>query len=297
MDSFKPYHYLKYFGVNLAKINNYFEHELNQLKEKDAIRIDTSGGFGLYRTSKFDSDILKKNVGKVDHIVVAENSADEDVEQLVADMISSFKENNLDYVTCRLSAANIKVIHGLEKNGFQLVDGYLVLLQQLKVIEGESSIVVREATEEDIPVLQKIAPTFIYSRFFRDQLVGEEAATKMHEEWIKNSVLKKVADQVFVAEVDGQVIGFVTVEIDHDSEQYLDLKMGHIPLIGVAREYRGQHIAQVLTRYVMNNYFKEENVAVVRIETQLINVPATRTYEQLGFRMVDSALTFRWSKK
>ena len=301
---FRPAEYLMHFGVSNEKLIDYFRYEVNRLMDVGASIVTIEDekakyGFALFRKSDFDSKILNKKVGKVDQIAITSETQLEHIRQLILSLLEEFKSADLDYVTCRISAANIDVIHELEKNGFVIVDQYLVLLNDMHShIEGNSfQIPIRIAKDEDIESLQKhIAPTFRYSRFFRDTIISEEAAVEMHEEWIKNSVLKKVADCVFVADIEDTAAGFVSVEVDRDIEEHLGIKMGHIPLIGTNPLYRGRKIGQSLTQYVLDHWFKKEDVRYVRIETQLINIPATRTYEHMGFRLVDAAITLRWKK-
>jgi ribosomal protein S18 acetylase RimI-like enzyme len=116
----------------------------------------------------------------------------------------------------------------------------------------------------------------------------------MHREWIANSIRGQIADQVLVAEYRGIPVGFVTLEIDKDASKCLGRGVGHIPLIGTHPSYRGRGIAVTLTEAAIGGFFKKNRVDLVRIETQLSNIPASRTYEKLGFRIVDAGQTLRW---
>lgn len=299
---FKPNEYLLHFGVKESSIQHYFIQEVKRLLDNGAFNITVqdghkSLGFAVFRKSTFDSNVLNRKVGKVDYIAYSPEISEKKLTQLVSRLISSFKSADLDYVTCRVPARNLRLIHELEKMGFVIVDQYLVMLKDMEdqLVKSQEDLTIRPADESDIIELQEsIAPTFRYSRFFRDNILSEDSAIRMHAEWIKNSVLKKVADCVFVADIEKVPVGFVSVEVDGDIEEHLGIKIGHIPLIGINPVYRGRKLGQLLTQYVIDHWFKKEAVRYVRIETQLINTPATRTYENMGFRLVDAAITLRW---
>lgn len=298
---FKPYQYMMHFGGTNAQVDQYLEEEVVRLVGKGAkeVRLESEGkigGYGLYRESDFDTEILGLKTAKIDLAVSVKGSH----EQLINKVVHNLKVDGIEYATFRLSSAeDLDMIHALETNGFKLVDGYLILLKEGLSSDriGGSGIKIRDANEGDIAPLQDaIAPTFLYSRFFRDRsTLSEKSAVEMHREWIKNSILGKVAEHVIVAEDQGEPIGFMTLEMDSDVEKYFGIKMGHIPLVGIDPKYRGRHIALDLSDHAFKTWFTERGAEMIRIETQLINIPATRTYENAGFRLTSTALTYRWA--
>ncbi len=295
--------YLQYFGVSSAMLELQMAVKYQRLVDGGAKPVnlfigDALSGVAVYRVSDFDSNILGCRTGKVDLTISLPDPMV--AGKLVKQLIKSFKKDGLEYVTVRLSAADLVMIQALEAYGFQIVDGYVISLTKCRPVNfelPELPLIIRQPKLSDIPKLQKkIAPTFIYSRFFRDPVLNSEIATEMHSQWIANSLTKQIVEEAFVAEINKEPVGFITVEVDHGLNHDYGVKMGHIPLVGVDPTYRGKQISQRLTEYVINNWFVNQNVDQIRIETQLINYPAARSYEQSGFRIADSAVTLRWSK-
>jgi ribosomal protein S18 acetylase RimI-like enzyme len=295
---FKGYQYMGQFGIPSQAIDDFFCESYGNQKSKDfettVIQSNKTLATALYRHLSFDKDILGMETAKIDYLVAKETSED----KLLKKLLKQFRKENIEYATVRISAKDLSMINALEENNFRTVDGYLILLADLRnerKLKTNPEVTVRNAKESDIQILQEqIADTFIYSRFFKDPYISFEQATQMHKLWIANSVLGKVSEQVLVAEVKGEPAGFMSLEMDEVCNKYLHKKVGHIPLVGTSKSHRGKNIALTLTDYAFRNWFNMKEAEFVRIETQLINIPATRTYENAGFRLVDSGQTLRW---
>lgn len=242
-------------------------------------------GTAIYDILDLDTDILGFRTARI----ISFRAEDKIKKVLAKKLIDSLKKNKVEYATFRINAKELSIINILEEEGFRIVDGYLSLVKKLGKEEqnDNSPVKIRDATLDDISKLQDdIGPTFIYSRFFNDPFIKKESAVMMHRLWIENCIKGKAAKRVYVAEMNGECAGFIALETNG--------KEGHIPLIGVNPNYRGKKIAQKLTAYAISHWFAKKNTKFVRIETQLTNIPATRSYENVGFRLVDSKITLRW---
>ncbi len=296
---FKPYTFLKQFGATADQVKSYFQSEIEkriQGDERIDLMSDSSVGFAFIRQLAFDTTILGFPVGKIDSALANTDNAKKELIPLI---LKKTQEMGLQYLTYRLSAGDQQMISALEAQGFIQVDSYQIMIRksgQRAIEKLNHPVLIRDAREEDIVSLQEgIASTFRYSRFFTDSLISAEAATTMHKEWISNSIKGEVAEHVYVAEVEGVAVGFITLEMDHQIEECFGTKMGHIPLIGTNPEYRGRHIGLQLTNYALEHWFAEQQAELIRIETQSTNIPANKTYHKAGFVDVDSAVTLRWS--
>jgi ribosomal protein S18 acetylase RimI-like enzyme len=300
-----PFKYLEEYGVSRSARSRYFVKEALARIEKGqpVVTVIDAGeitAFAIYRELSFDTTILGFKTGKVD-LVVALNQSKDHYSKIVVRLIETFIDQDLKYVTYRVSADDKEAIEVMQSHGFEVVDGYNILLKPMGDVEvsgTDPQISIRDATQDDIPQLQKaVAPTFIYSRFFTDSVLSQQSATRMHEEWIANSIRGKVADHVFVADHQGQAVGFITLEMDKDAQDYFGIKIGHIPLIGTDPAFRGRHIGLQMTQYAVNNWFRAQEAEYIRIETQSTNTPANKTYQSAGFKLVDKAVTLRWTRR
>jgi ribosomal protein S18 acetylase RimI-like enzyme len=85
------------------------------------------------------------------------------------------------------------------------------------------------------------------------------------------------ADGVFVAEVDGQVVGYVSTRIDHATQ------IGGIPNFSVLPAYRNQGIGRRLLETAVA-YLREQGMLYARIETLEQNPIGQHLYPSVGFQ-------------
>lgn len=226
----------------------------------------------------WDSGILERKTAK---IVSFEPKGDP--RSLITELIVSLKKGKIEYATFRVNASNFFVIHGLEDSGFKIVDGYLELECEIKdVLDSSSNI--RLAKKDDLEELQQIASSsFSKTRFYNDPLIKKSQADKIYSEWIKNSILGKMADMVLTWDEKGKLFGFVTIK-----------KNGNVTLIAVSKDAQGMGIGKHLVMAALSQ-FKKWNVLKSTIETQMTNIQALRVYQSCGYKIKDSFLTFRWN--
>lgn len=227
-----------------------------------------------WRVDDFDSEVLGFKVAKI---------ADLDPKQ-IKNLIRDLIKNKVTYATYRVQANNFPLIHALESAGFILVDGLVSLSLDLASVEPMKAPEIREAKNSDLAQLKKLTSN-LYSntRITNDLLISKDKAKKYYLKWIENSVSGSAADSVLVWEEKGSILGYVTLQ-----------KKSQIPLIGVSEKARGKGIARKLLNAAFAK-FKKWGVEKVNIDTQIGNIAALRTYQGVGFKIVDSHLTFRWA--
>jgi len=91
--------------------------------------------------------------------------------------------------------------------------------------------------------------------------------------------VKEHADGIFVAEVDGKILGYISTRVD------LDAGKGRIPNLAVAASARGQGIGRKLIGHALE-YFQTEGMGVAVIETMASNPIGQSLYPSCGFEEV-----------
>lgn len=205
----------------------------------------------------------------------------------VCQLIVALKQAKVAYATYRLSSNAFPIIHAIEREGFVIVDGVVDLSANINDMPiGVVKDNIREAKVEDINNLKKIAEeTFLLNRFYWDPIIPKDKAPFIYGAWVENSVIGKEADCVFIIKEKEKIVGFITLE-----------KKGHIPLIAVASDFQGKGIAKILLNAAFTR-FRKWGVKQINIETTFLNLPALRAYLAIGFIIVGSRFTFRWSDK
>jgi GNAT superfamily N-acetyltransferase len=148
-------------------------------------------------------------------------------------------------------------------------------------------VALREAVPADLTDLLPIASSaHTDSRFFADAAVSRDKAHELYEVWLTRSVEKTIADVVFVAEIDGRAVSYITARIaDH---------VGSIGLVGVGESARGRGVGMAMVQHTLQ-WFTARNVRGVTVVTQGRNVMAQRVYQRCGFLTSATRLWFhRW---
>lgn len=104
------------------------------------------------------------------------------------------------------------------------------------------------------------------------------------EAWIRYGInydiaiglFEKMEDTICVAEINGQIVGFITLKIDGVGN------IGaYVRMVAVAEPYRGQEIGGQLIDYITNLAFqKTPNIFLI---CSVDNVKAQHLYEKIGF--------------
>ena len=91
--------------------------------------------------------------------------------------------------------------------------------------------------------------------------------------------LHRNSEDAIVAELDGEVAGFVCTRI------YRDLSIGHVANLAVAEDFQGRGIGKMLIRAALD-HFRDRSMRYARIETLEQNERARKLYPQFGLREV-----------
>lgn len=86
-------------------------------------------------------------------------------------------------------------------------------------------------------------------------------------------------DGIFVSEVDGQVVGYITSRIDRDTG------IGWIPNMGVLPQHQRSGIGSALLKRALD-YLQASGMDLVRIETLEQNAVGPSLYPRIGFQEV-----------
>ena len=100
-------------------------------------------------------------------------------------------------------------------------------------------------------------------------------------------MLSAPTSNVWVADVDGIVAGFVAVRI-HD-----DRRIGEIDMLAVDRSHQGAGMGTALTTFALD-WIRASGISVAMVGTGADpgHAPARRTYEKAGMRLVPMARYF-----
>ncbi len=202
---------------------------------------------------------------------------------------------HMRHVMARVDTGKLASIHALEDCGFETIDGIQTFSLPLKswASDCQPGVETRLFRETDLAQVLAISRrAYVLDRFHADPALRREQADAIHEEWVRNACLGTAADAVMVACDGGRVLGYVTCLVDSGARSSLGLGLGSIGMVATSEEARGRGVASAATCAALQ-WFREQEVDLVEVGTQLRNIPASRLYEKCGFRLTRVSLTLR----
>ena len=164
-----------------------------------------------------------------------------------------------------------------EAHGFRFVDVRLTFARRASRtgVPAPRGGVVRPAREEDIPALQAIAQVSHHdSRFYFDGNFPEGRCDELYAVWIANACRGR-SEIVFVAEAEGQPVGYLALNRSDPDEGQIDLLAVH-PTAQRRGLGRGLVTAAV-------DWCAAHGLARLTVVTQGRNVRSQALYQRAGF--------------
>jgi ribosomal protein S18 acetylase RimI-like enzyme len=203
-----------------------------------------------------------------------------------------FKKNHIKenyFVFSKISTNCLNIWQCLEKADFKLIDTNVRF-----ELHGNISSKIKQRQEIEICFAEKkhqkaagkIAKNhFIYSRFHLDPLIENDIANKIKQKWVENYFLGKRGDQMILALLNNEPIGFLQLIIE-DGELLIDL-------IGVDKKAQGKGVASSIIQFASNNIKR----SCIKVGTQIGNLPSINLYQKLGFTFAGSDYIFHYHSK
>ncbi len=238
----------------------------------------------LVKLSLLDQERFKVITAKTDQIT-AEN---------IDEILDFCARNNAELLIARCPAQDIHAVHAMEKKGFLLMETLLHFTKDLTdytAMEYHTDVTIRLITPEDIPEVVKIARrafSAYYGHYHADPRLDSVKATEVYSSWAGRCCTEPgVADYVFVAELDGEIVGFRAFRFNSPQQ-------GEFFLAGVSPEARRRGVFKAFSISGFE-WCKSMGVTELITSTHLLNIAIQNACTQLDYKISGSFYTFhKW---
>lgn len=233
--------------------------------------------------SELDSARFGYNVAKINNFDYPAN-----------EIISILRKNNYKLIISKINANDISLINQLEEEGFLLKDiqvTYKYELSETYFFSLAADTTVREALLSDKDMLYQIAMESFdgYGHYAADTKIDIKHCKKIYGDWIIRSYDNNIADNIIVAEINGEIAGFLSHKIHTDQYRYAVGGIG-----AVMPKYRNRDIFRAITISGIN-WALSKNCNWVEHNVLVTNPPVMRSFAKLGFKPANSSITFhKW---
>lgn len=220
----------------------------------------------------FNSEIFNLSFGNI-------TEYDKNIEYFEINELLSNSE--FDIVGIRINSRDTKAMYNFQKNGFYLVDclvTYEYDVNKSKPLIEEFNVDFKDNLEEkEILSLANIASkVFEIDRFHSDPNLSKEDSDKYYYQWVINS-FSGYSDGAIIPTIDGKAVGFTTYKIGED--------ISTMVLSAVDPDYMGRGIYYNMILKGTSKLI--EYSPKVRVGTQVDNIPVQRTWQKLGYKLID----------
>lgn len=255
-------------------------------------------GIGLHLT--WDSRHFGLQMAQIESLYVFDESPlvrYEAGSALLTQLCHEERERGTRYLFIKSNAWDTPLTHALEDAGFRLVVTNVTSFIRAHDVEFERFprlCLVRDAHDEDIPVLTEIARRGFgsqtgHDRFHADWTLSKARSDDLMAQWVANS-FHGFADFVLTAEKHDQPVGFMTANLQRDLWERLGYSVSSFGVGAVSPAAKGAFMALVME---VASRLVARGARAVEMTTQIGNLEVHNTWEALGIRVCRSHHVFR----
>ncbi len=265
----------------------------------------TVKGFVVYNDSPWDSEIIGRRIGTVEHIGVAaaDDSGTEILQELLDELTRTLTDRGTECVVCKVHSNESPLIHALEQRGFVLMDSLLDFVfdfcrtpfEEVHPPRRDEQLTIRQAKPEDLSALMAInqkAFTGYFGRYHADPRMPPGTATEIYAQWV-HAAFQGWADWILVAELDGRIAGYGLWRKPLEIEARNSVNVAHYDLAAIDPEFLGRGLWTALMFDGMNiaRNYAQYLVGPVHV----CNYPVQHTLQKLGWRISGARHSFhKW---
>jgi len=150
---------------------------------------------------------------------------------------------------------------------------------------GDAPPIIRPARDADVPALGQLGGALlrVHYDFDPQRFLTPPDEPEAGYAWFLGTQMHESDACVFVAEQDGQVVGYVYAGLEPMSRKELRDAAGFIHDVAVAEPYRGRGLGEALVQRA-SDWLREHGAPRVLLWTAQRNAAAQRLFLRLGFR-------------
>lgn len=234
--------------------------------------------------STIDSNRFGFNIAKVNNLEIL----------LKENIFQEFKKEGVKLIISRIFTEKINEINFLENKGFRIMDiqsTYRFDIDKYKIDLSflNPDIIIRDAKDIDIMELTAISKESFeeYGHYFADNRLDNKVCREIYDDWIRRSIIdKNVADKVLVAEINGEIAGFLSFKIFEKN----NMKFAAGGLGAVSNKFRNKNVFSTLT---LHGLIWGDSIGLNWEEHNVLNTnySVNRVFSKLGFTIRNSYLT------
>lgn len=203
-------------------------------------------------------------------------------------------QNRIQLLIARCATKDIRTVHAMEAHQFQLMETLLNLSFDLtahEIPKEQYDVLIRPVLPEEVSEVGRIAQLAFsnyYGHYHSDSRLDYNQSTQAYVSWAERCCIdKSAADAVFVAEIDGRIVGFRALRMNSPVQ-------AEFVLAGVDPAFRMRGIYHMFILAGLD-WCQKQGAEKVLNSTHIANIAVQRACTRVGFEPSDSFYTFhKW---
>jgi RimJ/RimL family protein N-acetyltransferase len=204
------------------------------------------------------------------------------------------RANDVTLLIARCPTSQTQTAQEMEREGFLLMDTLVYYTRDLEKTplpsdQPNASIrLIRPGEEEAVKAIATETFGDYLSHYHSDDRLDRAKCNEVYPSWAYRScVSREVADDILIAEMDGSVVGFVTLQLSSPQE-------GAVVLGGVSHSAQGYGIYRSFLIRGMD-WLLSKGATRMIVSTQITNIAVQKVWARIGFELAHAKYTFhKW---
>lgn len=277
---------------------------LSRDDSKCAVAFSPSGqllGLLLFKLSQWDTEHFGYNVAVIDSVITRESNYDQklDITNALLEQFHVWGQSaKVRFVSARVSALNLPVVHSFERCGFRYIESWIYNKYDLKRVDEfrkKMPYQLRLNQPDDCKSMLKYSKNaFATQRFHADPHISCHKADSLYEKWILTA-FKDPNQQILVLDVENKPAAFM-LYYKNDLSQYFGLQfaMWKMALLDPASRRGGMGTDFFIA---LLHYHRRDGLDIVDSGLSMRNLASLNLHNKLNFRVIATLVTFhKWLK-
>lgn len=255
-------------------------------------------GVLLFRLSRWDTELFEYKVAIIDSIITRELVYDQSLKAanaLLEHFLVWCKTSDIRFVSAKVPALNLPVVHSLENFGFRYIESWIYNKYDLNKIDGLSEVPyeLRLARPNDCHVMLDYAKgAFATHRFYADPFIPRQKADSLYEKWIITA-FRDLQQEILVLDVENKPVAFM-IYYKNDLRQYFGLQFAMWKMALLNPASRGKKLGIDFFIAVMRHN-RKDGLDVVESGLSMRNLASLNLHIRLNFKVISTLANFhKW---
>jgi len=255
-------------------------------------------GMATFKISKWDTDHFGYRVAIIDSIIIKESDYFNKLNvagAILKQLHLWCKTSNVRFVSIRVSALDLSVIHSLEQCGFGYIGSRIYNKYDLDSLGKfkKRPYKLRLASSSDLSKMVHFAKgAFVTQRFHADPCIPQDKAESLYEKWISTAFTDH-KQKILVLDIKNKPAAFM-VYYKNDLRKYFNTQFAMWKLCLVDPEKRGKGLGFDFFTALMY-YHRKEGLDIIDSGISMRNLASFRLHNKHDFKVISTCVTFhKW---